>query len=69
MSEDVEGWTENRRRDGLAVRPYSDGFFAVCNARDDILIAECLWCGTSLRTTRAAKLVANALYPLKEPPQ
>ena len=65
MSDDIEGWTEYDRSDGLAIARFNAEGFGIYN-KDVLLTSHCPCCGKPMRTTRAAKLVANVLYPLPE---
>jgi len=65
MSDEIEGWSGYNRSDGLCIGKFNSDGYGIYD-KEILLTAHCPCCGKPLRTTRAAKLVANALYPLVE---
>jgi hypothetical protein len=64
MSEsgDIEGWNGDRRPDGVRVRPIGRVYVAMHPIKPSIVTCPC--CSKPFATSRAAKLVANAMWPI-----
>lgn len=60
--DDVPGWTGPKRRDGLMAMCIGDTWRVISPDRRPMLRG-CPCCGAVLRSEKAAKLVANHVYP------
>jgi len=54
----------NLRRDGLAIKADASGNWIVLPADDRAAVSTCPCCAKPLATPRAARLVADAVYPM-----
>lgn len=63
MASDVDGWDGERRSDGMAVVRGVMETWIVQPADGRASIVDCPCCDKPFATARAAKLVADALYP------
>lgn len=66
-SDEVPGWTGNKRDDGMAVAIALNGTFYVKPPDERWTITICPCCDKAFQTARAAKMVANAIYPAVAP--
>jgi len=57
-------WIANLRRDGLAIKADGTGNWIVQPADDRAPISICPCCDKPFATPRAARLVADAVYPM-----
>lgn len=62
-------WTEHRRSDGAFVRPTLGGKWQIVLRQSASPITHCPCCGAFMLTERAAKLVADGVYPIPALPQ
>jgi hypothetical protein len=62
--DDVPGWTDSTRDDGMVVAIAFAGTWYVKPPDDRPSITTCPCCGTTFPTARTAKMAANALYPV-----
>jgi hypothetical protein len=58
----AERWNDNTRVDGLRVTEDAAGWVIEPRA-GGLPVVECPCCGKTLKTARAARLVADALFP------
>jgi hypothetical protein len=63
MEDDVPGWDGNRRADGMFVGKTLSGIWIAKPPDDRPAIVDCPCCKKEFATARAAKLVADAVYP------
>lgn len=62
-----EGWNGGLRSDGMRiVKPADQEFYVIAPHDGRPRIATCLCCKLPFETERAAKLVANAVYPPRQ---
>lgn len=59
--DDVEGWNGNKRPDGVHVGTIGKVYVAIHPRKPSIVICPC--CSKPFATARAAKLVANVMWP------
>jgi hypothetical protein len=63
MEDDVPGWDGNRRADGTFVGKKLSAIWIIKPPDDRPAIVHCPTCGKEFKTARAAKRVADAVYP------
>lgn len=63
----MENWDGNQRSDGFAVHELSDGTWIVTAPDKTIQIATCPCCDLPFRQSRAAKMIADRVYPMRLP--
>jgi hypothetical protein len=64
---EVAGWTGNRRPDGVTIMGDETVGWAIFPVKPNLLpIAVCPCCGARLMSARAAKLVANEVFPIED---
>jgi hypothetical protein len=61
--DDVPGWEGNRRDAAMTVAKTLSAVWIVRPGDGRPVIAYCPCCGADFKTARAAKLVADAVYP------
>ena len=63
MSETQTGWTGDSRRDGVKIERRENGLFVALHPGGE-KAAACPCCNNRLLTARAARLVADYVWPL-----